>query len=276
LKKRSGFHVAIDNAKAVFPDDSVSQELFDQAVMKDEKLSDALGKYAPQDPIFIKNLENVQGDERDIIIIGFTYGPDAASRRVYQRFGPIASEGGWRRLNVLFTRARKKVVIFSSMRSGDILPITQPSRRGVAEMKAYLQYAETGILPDYGKETGRGADSDFELSVAKWIERLGYIPHLQVGVSGFFVDIGVVDPEQPGEYLCGVECDGERYHSNPISRERDRLREDILNARGWKLHRIWGMEWLRNRDYEIERMKNVFDTLKDDRNGLRSMNIQLD
>jgi hypothetical protein len=230
------------------------QELFDRTILEDDDLAAALACYKPQDPIFVKNLENVQGDERDVIIISFTYGPDVATRRVYQRFGPIAKDGGWRRLNVLVTRARRRLHAYASLRAGDVQPSDDPRKRGVADLRAYLSYAESGCLPDFGHATGSGPDSDFEVSVAKVVEDLGFEPRYQVGVQGFLIDIGVVDPESPGTYLCGIECDGASYHSSPVARDRDRLREEILRERGWRIYRVWSTDWFRNRRTEVDRL----------------------
>lgn len=236
------------------------QELYDQALLRDESLREAVDRFVPSDPIFVKNLENVQGDERDVIGISFTYGPDQASRQVYQRFGPISQAGGWRRLNVLFTRARRRIHAFTSMTSDAVRPSRDEHQQGAADLKAYLKYLEDGKLPDFGIATGRGPDSAFEEAVARIVSDLGYAPHLQVGVAGFRVDIGVVDPAQPGIYLGGIECDGASYHSDPVTRDRDRLRESILAERGWRLHRIWSTDWFRNRTTEIERLAEVLKT----------------
>ncbi len=204
------------------------------------------------EPFFIKNLENVQGDERDVIFISTTYGPDAETGRVYQRFGPITGDKGWRRLNVIFTRAKKRVDLFTSMRPSDILP-SLGSSQGVHALKAYLEYAATGRLSDEGKTTNREPDSDFEVSVTKILNNYGYRTEIQVGVAGFFIDIGVKHPERD-EFILGVECDGKTYHSAKSIRDRDRLRQEILEKKGWRLHRIWSTDWYKNRDIEVKRL----------------------
>jgi len=208
------------------------------------------------EPLFIKNLENLQGDERDVIFISCTFGPDKDTGQVFQRFGPINGPNGWRRLNVLFTRAKKRMEVFSSMKHDDI--ITGPGFEGRIALKKFLKYAESGILPDYGTEKGRvrGPDSDFEVAVAKVINNIGFQTKLQVGVSGYFIDIGVYHPNRPGEFILGVECDGATYHSSKSARDRDRLREEVLVRRGWNIHRIWSTDWFKCRPDEIERLKN--------------------
>lgn len=232
------------------------EEMFDKRRASDGVLAAALESFKPEDPYFIKNLENVQGDERDVIIISFTYGPDTASGKLAQRFGPIGHDGGWRRLNVLFTRSRKRIHAFTSMKSTDIRVSDNDRRKGVASLQGYLEYLEKGRLSDWGEQTGRGPDSAFEESVARVITQLGFKPHFQVGVNGFRIDVGVVDPRSPGRYLCGIECDGAPYHSHPVARDRDRLREEILRARGWDIYRIWSTDWYRNRRTEVERLEN--------------------
>jgi very-short-patch-repair endonuclease len=208
---------------------------------------------AGDEPFFIKNLENVQGDERDVILVSVTYGPDAETGRVFQRFGPIANELGWRRLNVIFTRAKRRLEVFSSLHADDIL-LTPDSKRGVRVLKMYLEYAQTGYLPAYGQATGREAESDFEIAVARILHEHGYETVPQVGVGGFRIDIGVYHPHKPGEYLLGIECDGASYHSAKSVRDRDRLRQEILESKGWKIHRIWSTDWFKNRDAEVERL----------------------
>ncbi|WP_168205891.1 DUF4011 domain-containing protein [Geobacter sp. FeAm09] len=209
-----------------------------------------------EEPFFIKNLENVQGDERDVIFVSTTYGPDKETGKVYQRFGPIAGETGWRRLNVIFTRAKKQLELFTSLRSADIKLGDSPSKGSIA-LKEYLDYAETGRLPDYGIIGGKEPDSDFEVSVAHHLHLHGFKTVAQVGVAGFFIDIGVQHPEREGEFILGVECDGATYHSAKSVRDRDRLRQEILKRKGWRIHRIWSTDWFKNRDIEVQRLVNV-------------------
>ncbi|WP_428305472.1 DUF4011 domain-containing protein [Lacipirellula sp.] len=205
------------------------------------------------DKLFIKNLENLQGDERDVIFISYTYGPDRDSGKVMNRFGPITGVYGWRRLNVLITRARRRVEVFTSMRSSDILG--GPDRSlGVNAMKDYLEFARTGTLPDRGLYTGKAPDSPFEISVASVITRMGLKVVPQVGVAGYFIDMGVLHPEKEGDFLLGIECDGATYHSAKSARDRDRLREEVIKRRGWTLHRIWSTDWFLNQKHEEDRL----------------------
>lgn len=234
------------------------EKLQKENALFDQQLSASL---ASGDPFFVKNLENVQGDERDVIFISTTYGPDPATGRVYQRFGPLAGETGWRRLNVIITRAKRRIEVFSSMHPSDITP-TEGTKRGVHALKAYLEFASTGVIPDYGTLTGHEPDSDFEVAVMKVLQDFGYSAVPQVGVAGFAIDIGVKHPERASDFILGVECDGATYHSAKSVRDRDRLRQEILQSKGWRIHRIWSTDWFKNRETEIKRLLKAIDDAK--------------
>lgn len=238
---------------------SAQQELiaekWEKARKEDSELEAAHEAFATSARIFIRNLENVQGDERDVIIISTTYGKNAAGE-MFQRFGPVNKTGGWRRLNVLFTRARMRIHLVTSLLHSDVLNDPLQTESGRNYLQKYLKYAETGHLPDTGAGAVKGfPDSPFEVSVAKCLSGMGFEFHYQVGVQGFFIDIGVVHPNHPGQYLCGIECDGAAYHSHPVARDRDRIRQEILEQRGWDIFRIWSTDWFRNRKAEIERLQ---------------------
>ena len=204
-----------------------------------------------QETLFVKNLENVQGDERDVIFISTTYGPDARGNQ-FQRFGPINGASGHRRLNVLFTRAKKRTVVFSSL-DPDRIQTTANSPWGVRALKQYLVYARTGIL-EQAEEQGDQPTNDFERSVGAALKEKGFDVVPQVGVAGFFIDLGIKHPAKAGAFLLGVECDGAGYHSGRSARDRDRLRQEILENLGWKIHRIWSTDWFKNRDGEVKRL----------------------
>ncbi len=197
-----------------------------------------------RESLFVKNLENVQGDERDVIFISMTYGPQEPGGKVFQRFGPITGNAGWRRLNVLFTRSRKRMHIFSSMGSDDIVAGAS-SKRGVKALRDFLSYCKTGIPHKTERETGREPDSDFEIAVMNALRDEGFECIPQVGVAGYFIDVAVVDPGTPGRYLMGIECDGTTYHSAKSARDRDRLRQSMLERLGWEIRRIWSTDWFR-------------------------------
>jgi very-short-patch-repair endonuclease len=211
---------------------------------------------------FIKNLENVQGDERDVIFIGTVYGPEEPGARVMQRFGPINGLAGKRRLNVLFTRAREKIVTFSSMTASDIIA-EEHTNPGAYMLRRWLEYSASGLL-ESGERTEREPDSDFELFVIDQIRSMGCEPVPQVGVAGYFVDIGVRHPEWPHGFVLGVECDGASYHSAKSARDRDRLRQEVLEELGWRLHRVWSTDWFNNPRREAERLRGVISTSLED------------
>jgi very-short-patch-repair endonuclease len=234
------------------------EELFDGKSRNDPFALSYQEKMKGPDELFIKNLENVQGDERDVIFISVTYGPDALGSQ-YQRFGPINGENGHRRLNVLFTRAKKRVVVFSSL-DAEKIQVSPTSAWGVRALKQYLTYARTGIL-DNSFGTSDQATNDFEKSVGAVLKEKGLEVVPQVGVAGFFIDLGVIHPTKPGVYLLGIECDGASYHSGRSARDRDRLRQEILESHGWKIYRIWSTDWYRSREKEIERLFKHIDGL---------------
>ncbi len=224
---------------------SLIENLLDARRRGSTKLDQSIAE-ATFEPMFIKNLENVQGDERDIIYFSITYGPDAAGK-VALNFGPLNLEGGHRRLNVAVSRARQGVVIFSTLMPEQI-DLSRVRAAGVRDLKNYLDFAIRGprALIEQINPTGQEPDSPFEKQVINQLREKGWTVHSQVGVSGYRIDIGVVDPRAPGRYLLGIECDGATYHSAATARDRDRLRHLILEGLGWKLHRIWSTDWWRN------------------------------
>lgn len=201
------------------------------------------------EPLFLKNLERVQGDEREVIVISMTYGPLVPGGRTPQRFGPINSATGWRRLNVLLTRSKKRMQVFSSMGAADVLESGTPSR-GKSALRNFLEYCERGHL-HMSQATGREPDSAFEVAVMRRLADAGYTAEPQLGVGGFFLDLAVRDPDDPGRYLLAIECDGATYHSAKSARDRDRLRQEILENLGWRVHRIWSTDWFRNAEAQM-------------------------
>jgi superfamily I DNA and/or RNA helicase/very-short-patch-repair endonuclease len=206
---------------------------------------------------FIKNLENVQGDERDVIFISMVYGPNEEGI-VAQHFGPINKMYGHRRLNVLFTRARSQLIVFSSLLPNHIK--IEGRHPGVGILKNYLEYASTGRL-DTGWNHGSEPESDFERCVAEKIQAMGCQVIPQVGVAGYRIDIGVRHPNYPYGYLLGIECDGATYHSSQDARERDRLRQEILEQLGWTIYRIWSTDWFRDPVTQTKRLKTFIEDL---------------
>jgi len=238
------------------------EELLDQRLGSDPSTLSYQECMSGPEAFFVKNLENVQGDERDVIFISVTYGPDAHGNQ-FQRFGPINGINGHRRLNVLFTRAKKRIVVFSSL-DPDKIQTNAASSWGLRALKQYLMFARSGILegPDHGLEQ---PTNDFERSVSLVLKERGLEVVPQVGVAGFFIDLAVRHPLRPGAFLLGIECDGAIYHSGRSARDRDRLRQEILERLGWKLHRVWSTDWFKSRDSEIKRMlRRIEDLLTND------------
>lgn len=201
---------------------------------------------------FVKNLENVQGDERDIMVISVGYGYDKVHTMTLN-FGPLNMEGGERRLNVAITRAREKVILVSSIRSSDI-NLTSTKSIGVQCLHNYLTYAEQASNPEDKQEEETATQPEIQREIVEEIRRLGYVAVPQVGESSLRVDIGVKTPENLDKFILGVILDGEGYRSTATARDRDRLRAQVLEGMGWNLHRIWSPEWVHRRLTEVERL----------------------
>jgi very-short-patch-repair endonuclease len=210
----------------------------------------------PDEPFFVKNLESVQGDQRDVIFISVGYGRDDDGK-VSMNFGPLNQQGGERRLNVLTTRAKLRCEVFTNLKAEDI-DLHRTDARGVEVLKEYLKFAETGEL-DLATPSGRGPDSPFEEAVAERLRDEGYRVEHQVGVAGFYIDLAVVDPERPGHYILGIECDGATYHSAKMARVRDRTRQAVLESLGWSIHRIWSTDWFRNPGEQLGRVVTAIE-----------------
>lgn len=242
------------------PQQSLINNLLDARRRANAALDRAIAAHT-REPLFVKNLENVQGDERDLILFSITYGQDAAGR-VTMNFGPLNGEGGHRRLNVAISRAREGVVIYSSLLPEHI-DLSRVRAAGVRDLKHYLEFALRGprALAEQASPLGLEPDSPFEVAVIRMLRERGWTVHPQVGCSGYRVDIGVVDPRAPGRYLAGIECDGRTYHSGATARDRDRLRQLVLEGLGWHIHRIWSTDWWLNPEREIEKVATYLEQL---------------
>ena len=205
------------------------------------------------EPFFVKNLENIQGDERDVIFLSVTYAK-GRDGRLRQNFGPLNGENGWRRLNVLTTRARRAMRVFSSMRASDI---HEGQSKGGPLLKGFLEYAESGRLDHPSLVAAALTESPFEREVVADLTRRGHLVQPQVGVAGYRIDIGVRDPDAPGRFLLGIECDGVAYHASDTARDRDRLRQQVLEARGWTIVRLWSTDWFKDRAGQMERLEHA-------------------
>ena len=255
-----GFTTDSDNWKrslAVVTMNQPQRELLDEMLDKAASEHSSLARYIRRwenelEPFTVKNLESVQGDERDVIFISTVYGPRTAGAPVSQQFGPITQQGGERRLNVLFTRARWRIDLFSSMRANDIQP-HPGAHRGVEVLRDYLEYAATGRI-ETGIATGEPTESPFEEHVKEKLEAAGYDITPQVGVAGYRIDLGVKHIDYPDGFLLGIECDGATYHSAKSVRDRDRLREAVLRGLGWDIYRIWSTDWFSDTGREMGRL----------------------
>lgn len=232
-----------------------------------EAIEDAIGEAVEQrpdilplldpasvhEPFFVKSLENVQGDERDAMMISIGYGKDA-SGHLSLNFGPLNMEGGWRRLNVLITRAKWHTTLVTSVRAHELSGIG-PKNRGAVALRDFIAYAERNCeLPNPPSAPTLGETNDFEDAVATALRDRGLMVDQQVGASKFRIDLAIRDGRDPSRYVLGVECDGASYHSARTARDRDVLRQRVLESMGWRIHRIWSTEWFHDRDRAIERV----------------------
>lgn len=236
------------------------EELLDKKLKTFEEGANFIGRWEAEGwPFFIKNLENVQGDERDVIFISTTFGKAPGMDKPRQNFGPISRPDGWRRLNVLFTRSKRRIELFTSMDPGDII-VDEKTPLGTKALRDYLDFAKRGVLVTTD-EDDREPDGDFEIAVANVVRDMNYEVKPQLGVAGFFIDMAVRNPDRPGEYLAGIECDGATYHSGFSVRDRDRIRQEILESLGWRgrIHRIWSTDWFYNPRREIERLREFLE-----------------
>jgi hypothetical protein len=240
------------------PQASLIEELVRRDPRREEPRFAKLFSEDRLDGLFIKNLENVQGDERDIVVFSVGYGPDE-NGKLTMNFGPLNKEGGWRRLNVAITRARRRVKIVASFGAERITPT---GARGVDELRRYLDYAARGpvvLEVDSALDPGGEPESPFEEAVVRTVRSWGYDVACQVGTAGYRIDLAIRHPDHPSRFALGVECDGAMYHSSRVARDRDRLREQVLAGLGWKLHRIWGPSWYHDRPGEERRLHEAIE-----------------
>lgn len=235
------------------------EDLLDKARGEDPGMEWAFNNDNGVDPVFVKNLETVQGDERDVILFSVTYGPDRSGHTT-MNFGPLNRQGGERRLNVAMTRARAEMMVFSTLDPNQI-DLSRTSARAVADLKHFLEYAERGPSVLGGLPTGPLGDfeSPFESAVARELRAKGWRIQPQIGVSKFRIDLGITHPDEPGRYLAGVECDGAMYHSSAVAKERDKVRQAVLEGLGWTLFRVWSTSWWVNKPGEL---KDLHDKLR--------------
>jgi very-short-patch-repair endonuclease len=212
------------------------------------------------EPFVVKNLENVQGDERDVIFISLGYGR-TEDGKVPQRFGPLNNNGGERRLNVLITRAKYRCEVFTNMTSEDI-QVTQQSKLGVQILKSFLYFAQHGKF-NTEEDIPIPIQTPFEDYLAAKLKERGYTIRQKVGMEGVYIDLAVVDDTHPDRYLLGIDCDGHSYNNARSARDRDRLRRQILELIGWRMYRAWSLDWLYHSQKELERLIQAIEKVKD-------------
>ncbi len=236
---------------------AIEDELY--ARRKNDPRIDAVFSVSSTEPMFIKNLETVQGDERDVIILSLAYGYNDAGKFL-KNFGPLMRSGGQRRLNVAVTRAKEEIIFVASVRAAD-LDLSGSTSEGSHLLKAYLEYAEKGVdsLARAKTEFASEAESPFEEEVAAALQRHGLEPVPQVGCGGFRIDMALKHPERPGEFCLGIECDGATYHSSQTARDRDRIRQSILESLGWRMVRVWSTDWVRDPTKQVNRILAAYE-----------------
>ncbi len=233
---------------AVITLNAEQQKLIEDMLDKARAQNPAIEQFFAEDaaePVVIKNLETVQGDERDVVLLGIGYGPETPDApSMPMNFGPLNRAGGWRRLNVAITRARREMLVYTSFPS-HLIDLNRTSSEALRDLKHFLEFAEQGprALGQAVAGSLGGYESPFEQAVAEGLRNLGWNLVPQVGVSRYRVDLGIVHPDRPGDYLAGVECDGATYHSAATARDRDKVRESVLRQLGWELVRVWSTDW---------------------------------
>jgi hypothetical protein len=248
------------NSIGVVTFSSVQQILIDDLLMEEFRKDPELEKMNNEsaEPIFIKNLENVQGDERDVILFSIGYGPDKDGK-VSMNFGPLNRDGGWRRLNVAISRARKQMLVYSTLKPEQI-DVTRTRSEGVAGLKGFLEFAARGkntlaLKNGMQNENPRG----IETIIAKRIQALGYEVKCNIGCSEYKIDIGIVNPKNPETYLLGIMCDGENYKKASTARDRNVLQPSVLTGLGWNILRIWVLDWLDSPEKVLRKIQSAIE-----------------
>lgn len=228
--------------------DCILQEL--EELRQEDSSCEAFFDENQLEGFFVKNLENVQGDERDVIMISIGYGRTAEGN-LSRNFGPLNSEGGQRRLNVLITRARLAMEVFCNFTAGE-LAVAADTPVGVRALREFLHYA--AHRKQALQQVGAASAGHFVEAMTQLLENEGYKVRAQLGAAGFYLDIALADPEQTGIYRLAVECDGANYHRASNTRDRDRLRQQVLEGLGWDFYRIWSVDWYRQPQQEARRL----------------------
>lgn len=255
---------------------SVQQNLIDDLLLEEfaknhelEQINNDLSE-----PVFIKNLENVQGDERDVIIFSICYAPDKEGK-MSMNFGPINREGGWRRLNVAITRARKEMIVVATLKPENI-DLSRTKAEGVYGLKGFLEYAINGKNM-FGVKNYTIKEKNILLAkiISKQINEQGYKTSFEIGSSNYRVDIGVINPVNPNEYIIGIMLDGENYQIAETSRDRNILQHSVLEGLGWRLYHIWTIDWLDSPKKEMEKLLIEIKNTVEKKDILKSDNFKV-
>lgn len=238
------------------------EDILQERLEKDRDLQEAATNM--YEPIFVKNLENVQGDERDVILFSIGYGPDK-NGKVSMNFGPLNNNGGERRLNVAVSRARHEMYIFSTLKSSDI-DLRRSKALGVEGLKHFLQYAETQSLPSNARREVTHSHSEIADQIAEELRKRGYVVATDVGRSKFRVDVAVENKKNPGAFALGILLDGENYRDTMTTRDREVVQPSMLQSLGWKVMRVWSVDWHNNRQRVIDRIiERLYTDSKEDK-----------
>ncbi|VEU70026.1 DUF4011 domain-containing protein [Mycoplasmopsis glycophila] len=244
------------------------QMLIEQKINKLRRSDSSLEPFFSRelkDPFFVKNIETVQGDERDIIIMSICYGPNEKGHFA-MRFGPINQQQGYKRLNVAATRAKECTILVSSITQDDI-DLNKTEARGVRFLKQYLLFAEYGQgkkVVSHQEKAKQLFQAGFEKSVLKELQKLGYEVKENVGNSSYKIDLAIINPNNKNKYIVGIECDGATYQSSKSARDRDRLRQEVLEMRGWNIYRIWSTDWFKNKEQQVIQLDNFIKKALED------------
>ncbi|PWY53885.1 hypothetical protein DGG96_19940 [Legionella qingyii] len=264
--------IAMGQSQMIAIEDAIERRIHSDVSFKNNiKKARILSNGESDIPLFVKNLENVQGDERDLVLISVGYAPSSQGRKLHMNFGPLSKQGGGRRLNVAITRAKQSLEVFCSF-DPNLIPTEEKDftkNPDLVLFGRYLKYAKAindksypeakAILDSFGiggAITTRKSSS-FSKNVKRRLEELGYKVSAEIGSSGFYIDLGIHHPVIQTNFILGIECDGALFHSTPYARDRDKIRQELLESRGWKIERIWSQDWSRDWKAEIVRIDNI-------------------
>ena len=245
LSKRSIGIVSFSKVQQNLIEDILIEELAKKPELEEKALH-------AEEPLFIKNLENVQGDERDVILFSVGYGPDK-SGNVSMNFGPLNNDGGERRLNVAVSRSRYEMIVYSTMRA-DQIDLKRSSAKGVEGLKRFLEFAAHGTMNIPQSAVSSVEENKLVTLVARELEEHGYQVQTNVGRSNFKIDIAVINPDNPQDYMLGILCDGKNYYETKTTRDREIVQPNVLNSLKWEVIRVWSVDWYENKEKVINRI----------------------